>query len=223
MTRAVRRRFLAALALIAPAALLAPPPGRAEDRAQLMQQHRGGVMRLLASASAGTIDPQINYTGEFWQVYANVYDGLTAFKKVEGPDGNTIVPDLAEAIPKPRDGGRTFTFKLRRGIKFANGREVTTADVVASFRRIFKISAPTSGSFYGVIVGADACLKTPATCTLAGGVVADRAANTITFHLTRPDPEFFDKLALPFASVLPADTPARDLGTQPAVGTGPYM
>jgi peptide/nickel transport system substrate-binding protein len=217
----IPRLLAGALAVLAAQAAFLLP-SRATDRAQLMRQHRGGVLRLLATSSAGTIDPQINYEGEFWQVFANVYDGLVAFKKVGGPDGNTIVADLAESVPKPQDGGRTYTFTLRRGIRFADGREVRLADVVASFQRIFKISGPTSGSFYGVIVGADACLKTPATCTLAGGVIADLAANTVTFHLTRPDPEFFDKLALPFASVLPADTPARDLGTQPALGTGPY-
>jgi len=217
------RLWSLALACGLSASLAAAPAARAQDRAKLMQQHRGGTLRLLASAAAGTLDPQINYEGEFWQVYANVYDGLTAFKKVAGPDGNTIVPDLAASIPEPQDGGRTFVFTLRRGIKFADGRAVTTADVVASFRRIFKISGPTSGSFYGVIAGADACLKSPADCTLAGGVVADAEAGTITFHLTRPDPEFLDKLALPHASILPADTAAKDAGTQPIPGTGPYM
>ena len=208
--------MLAAQSLIAGSA-------RAEERAQLMRLHKGGILRLLATSSAGTIDPQINYEGEFWQVFANVYDGLVAFKKVAGPNGNTIVADLAESVPTPQGGGRTFTFTLRRGVRFSDGRPVTLADVVASFQRIFKISGPTSGSFYGVIAGADACLKTPGSCTLAGGVVADPAANTVTFHLTRPDPEFFDKLALPFASVLPADTPPHDVGTQPVAGTGPYM
>ena len=54
---------------------------------------------------------------------------------------------------------------------------------------------PTAGSFYNGIVGADACLKTPATCTLDGGVVADEAAGTVTINLVAPDAEFFDKLA----------------------------
>lgn len=220
MPKPIRLAFALALAA---AARLTTLPAQAQDRAQLMQQHRGGTLRLLASSSAGTIDPQINYAGEFWQVYANVYDGLTAFKKVPGPDGNTIVGDLAENVPKPEDNGRTFVFKLRRGIKFANGRDVTVADVVASFQRIFKISGPTSGSFYGVIAGADRCLKSPADCTLQGGVVPDAQAGTVTFHLTRSDPEFLDKLALPHASILPADTPAKDVGTAPIPGTGPYM
>jgi len=193
--RAPLRRLVPALALAGSAGLNTMPAAHAQDRAQLMQQHRGGTMRLLASSSAGTVDPQINYEGEFWQVYANVYDGLTAFKKVVGPDGNTIVPDLAENVPQPQEGGRTFVFKLRPGIKFANGHDVTAVDVVASFQRIFKISGPTSGSFYGVIVGADRCLKSPADCTLEGGVVADAEAGTVTFHLTAPDEDFLDMLA----------------------------
>ena len=77
---------------------------------------------------------------------------------------------------------------------------MTTNDVVASLRRIFKVKSPTSGGFYAGIVGADACLKTPATCTLKGGVSANAAAGTVTINLTAPDPEFKYKLAVPHAS-----------------------
>lgn len=185
--------------------------------------HRGGKLRLLATSGAGTLDPQVNYTLQFAQLFVSVYDGLVTFKKANGDESYTIVPDLAEALAVPADGGKSFTFKLRRGIHFANGREVTVDDVVASFRRIFKVSSPTSGTFYNLIVGADLCLKVPQTCTLAGGVVVDRAANTVTFHLTKPDAEFLDKLAFGHAVILPADAPTHDAGVIPIPGTGPYM
>ena len=186
------------------------------------QTHRGGELRLLSHAASGTIDPQINYEGAFWQVFSITYDGLVAFRKAEGAAGNELVPDLAEAIPAPEDGGRTYRFHLRPGVHFSDGREVGVADVVASFRRIFKVSSPTSGSFYGGILGADACLKQPADCTLAGGVVADAARREIVFHLAAPDPEFLLKLGLPHAAILPADAPAQDVGITPLPGTGPY-
>lgn len=184
--------------------------------------HRGGKLRLLSNTGAGTIDPHINYTLQFAQVYQHVYDGLLAFRKGAGADAFTIVPDLAEEVPKPENGGKRYVFKLRKGIKFSDGRELTVNDVVASFRRIFKVNSPTSGSFYGQIVGADACLKTAATCTLAGGVVGDAKAGTITINLTAPDAEFFQKIAFPHAYVLPADAPPTDVGVAPLPGTGPY-
>lgn len=185
--------------------------------------HRGGTLRLTAVGAQGTIDPQMNYTQQYWQIFSAMYDGLLAFKKVGGTDGNTIVADIAEEVPQPQDGGKTYVFKIRKGIKFSNGKELGVADVVASFQRIFKISGPTAGSFYNGIVGADACLKTPASCTLEGGVVGDEAAGTVTIHLTQPDSEFFDKLALPHAAVVPAETAASDQGSNPIPSTGAYM
>ena len=185
--------------------------------------HRGGKMRLVANAAAGTLDPQINYTLQYWQLYQSMYDGLVTFKHAKGSEGFTIVPDLAEEMPQAQDGGKTYVFKLRKGIKFSNGQDLTVKDVVASFQRIFKVSSPTSGTFYNGIVGADACLKKADTCTLEGGVVGDEAANTVTIHLVAPDSEIFDKLAVPHAVILPASTPPKDQGSTPIPGTGAYM
>jgi peptide/nickel transport system substrate-binding protein len=69
-------------------------------------------------------------------------------------------------------------------------------------------------------VGAPACVRRPASCDLSRGIVTDNQAGTITIHLTSPDPEFLDKLAYPFASVVPA---AHPFGPKlPPPGTGPY-
>ena len=194
----------------------------AEGRQQLMADHRGGTLKLLAKAAGGTLDPQVNYTLQYWQLYQAAYDGLLAFTKAGGQAAFNVVPDIAEKIPTPTNGGKTWVFKIRRGIKFSNGKEVTPADVVASFQRIFKVKSPTSGGFYAGIIGADACLKTPATCTLKGGISANTAARTVTINLKAPDPEFKYKLAVPHASILPAGSPPRDAGTTPLPGTGAY-
>ena len=186
-------------------------------------QHKGGTLRILAKSAAGSFDPQVNYTLEYWQPYQSMYDGLMAFKKVAGQESFNVVPDLAEAAPQITDGGKTYTFKLRSGIKFSTGATVTVDDVVASFERIFKVSSPTAGTFYNGIVGADACLSKPETCSLKSGVVGDAAASTVTIHLTAPDPEFLYKLGIPHASVVPKDSPAKDAGTTPLPTTGPYM
>lgn len=190
--------------------------------AEYLKEHRGGTMRIVARSAGGTVDPHINYTLQYWQIYQSLYDGLINFQKANGADGFTKVPDIAEAFPEPTNDGKTYVFKIRKGIMFSNGKELGVKDVVASFQRIFRVSSPTAGGFYSVIVGADKCLADAKTCTLEGGVVGDEAAGTVTINLTRPDAEFFDKLALPHAAIVPADSPMEDVGSNPLPGTGAY-
>jgi peptide/nickel transport system substrate-binding protein len=212
--------ILVAVALVASAAAAARPSS--SDTAGRVADHRGGTLKLLAKAAGGTLDPQVNYTLQYWQLYQATYDGLLGFKKAGGDEAFKVVPDLATSLPKPTNGGKTWVFKIRKGIKFSNGKTLTVDDVVASFQRIFKVSSPTSGTFYAGIVGAQACLKKPATCTLKGGVVADKAKGTVTINLVAPDPEFKYRLAVPHASIVPASSPSKDAGTTPLPGTGAY-
>ena len=116
-------------------------------------QHAGGTLILDATAAGGTLDPQVNYTLQYWQLYQATYDGLVAFQKVDGDPSFDVVPDLATALPKVTNSGKTYTFILRKGIKFSNGKTVTVNDVLASFQRLFKVSNPNAGSWYNDIVG----------------------------------------------------------------------
>ena len=195
----------------------------AQTREELLEQHSGGTLKLVAAAAGGTIDPQINYTLQYWQLFYHLYDGLVTFKRGGGIEAGDVVPDLAEAMPEVSEDGLTYTFKLREGIKFSDGSDLGVDDVVASFQRLFKISSPTAGTFYNGIVGADQCISAPADCTLEGGISGDADANTVTITLTDADPEFLYKLSVPHASILPADTPLQDAGVTPIPGTGPYM
>ena len=182
---------------------------------------KGGTMTLLANAApSGSPDPQVNYTLQEWQLLIVTHDGLTAFKRTGGAEGTKVVADLATDIPKPTNGGKTYTFTLRSGIKFSDGTPLTGADVKATFERLFKIgNSPNAGTWYNVIQGGDACVKTPKTCDLSQGIKVN--GNKITFNLTRGDPEFLDKLAVPFAFILPKSTPAKNVNIPPP-GTGPY-
>ncbi|WP_244614818.1 ABC transporter substrate-binding protein [Pukyongiella litopenaei] len=180
-------------------------------------------MRFVSKAAFGSADPHINYHSLFWMMSQSVYDGLVAYKKAEGAESTTVVPDLAEDMPVISNDGKTYTFKIRKGVHFSNGKELTVEDVQASLRRIFKVASPTAGSFYNGIVGAEDCLAAPGDCTLEGGVSVDPGAGTVTINLTRPDAEFLYKLSVPHAYIVPADTPASDTGTVPTPGTGAYM
>jgi peptide/nickel transport system substrate-binding protein len=215
--------LLASFAMSLFGVIAAAPGATAGASSTYQSQHAGGTLKLLASTAGGTLDPQVNYTLQYWQLYQATYDGLVSFQKVTGAGSFVVVPDLAVALPKVTNGGKTYTFTLRKGIKFSNGKPVTVNDVLSSFQRIFKVSNPNAGSWYNVIVGGPACLTTPATCTLKGGVVVNASANTVTINLLTPDAEFLDQLAVPFGSILPATAPAKDAGSTPVPGTGAYM
>lgn len=213
--------ILSSMAMCALGIVAATPDSPASASSVYQAQHAGGTVHLVATAAGGSLDPQINYTLQYWQLYQATYDGLVAFQKIGGSSFN-VVPDLAVAMPKVTNNGKTYTFILRKGIKFSTGKTVTVADVLGTFQRLFKVSSPNVGSWYNVIVGGPACVTTPATCTLKGGVVVNAATNTVVFNLITPDAEFLDQLAVPFGSIIPANTPPKDQGDTPVPGTGAY-
>jgi peptide/nickel transport system substrate-binding protein len=182
---------------------------------------KGGTLVTVANtAPSGSPDPQVNYTLQEWQWLIFTHDGLVGFKRAGGTAGSQLVPDLATSIPKPTDNGLTYAFTLRSGIKFSNGQTLTGKDVKATFERLFKIgNSPNAGTWYNAIKGGDACVKTPKSCNLSQGIVVN--GNNVTFHLAHPDPEFLQQLSVPFAFILPANTPDHNVNIPPP-GTGPY-
>src|SRR6266536_807877 len=181
----------AAVAVLAAAAIFG---GRA-TAGDKSTSGKGGTMTLLAKAApSGSPDPAIDYTLQEWQLLIMTHDGLIAFKRVAGKAGTEKVPDLAVSIPKPTVDGKTYTFKIRKGIRYGDGTTMKPSDFKSTFERMFKVHGPTAGSFYNVFVGADKCLKKAATCDLSRGIVPNDKAYMLTFHLVRPDPEFLDKL-----------------------------
>src|SRR4051812_29206280 len=90
------------------------------------------VLRMaLQEGDANSLDPQAYQTlGEF-QILSNVYEGLTLYD----PKTLAPIPGLAEKWDITPDGLK-YTFHLRAGVKFQNGREVTAEDVLYSFNRL---------------------------------------------------------------------------------------
>jgi len=183
--------------------------------------HRGGTLTLVAGQPP-VLDPAIGFDPVSWALLNITNDGLVGLRQTGGPAATTIVPNLAISVPEPTDGGRTYTFQLRTGIRYSSGAELTATDMRSTFERFFE-SGQTLPFFNG-IVGAEACLSDPSDCDLSDGIVTDDAGGTVTFHLTEPDPEFLLKLALPLGSIVPTGTP---LSTEDSVrtvpATGPYM
>src|SRR5262249_580230 len=142
------------------------------------------------------------------------------YKRVGGSDGASLVPDLAASLPSSMDAGRTYTFQLRPGIHYSTGAPVRPADFRRALERTLAKNTGIAFYFSGIL-GADGCAKSPKHCNLSQGIVADSASNTVTFHLTAPDPDFLHKLALPAPFAVPASTPLK--ARLPLPATGPYM
>jgi ABC-type transport system substrate-binding protein/DNA-binding SARP family transcriptional activator/streptogramin lyase len=187
--------------------------------------HRGGVLRIaFAPGSAPySADPKTFVGIDQWQLLSLTSDGLVTYRRVGGLAGAELVPDLATAIPEPTDRGRAYAFQVRDGIRYSNDRVVEPDDIRRGIQRVLTPDNGYLASQYTGIVGAQACFEKPNTCDLSRGIVTDRDAGTITFHLTKPDPEFLYKLAFAMASAVPAGTPKGDIGRKPLPATGPYM
>ena len=183
--------------------------------------HRGGTLRIGLGSGIDSIDPAVSFSPPAWQAIANANDGLVGYRRVGGGAGAVIVPDLAVAIPTPTDGGRTYTFQVRRGVSYSTGGTVKPSDFRYAWERALKAPNGPAGYFLTSIVGAQQCLSAKARCSLAKGVVTDDAAGTVTVHLTRPDWDLLNELTLPFADAVPPGTPAPG-GTAAVPATGPY-
>jgi DNA-binding SARP family transcriptional activator/streptogramin lyase len=186
--------------------------------------HRGGTLRIALPPDGvpNSADPTSFAGVSQWQLLSLTNDGLVTYRRAGGLAGAELVPDLATAIPQPTDGGRTYTFRLHDGIHYSNGEIVGPEDIRRGIGRALRSGNPYLESQYTGIVGASRCQRQPRHCDLTRGIVADRKAGTVAFHLVRPDPDFLYKLAFAWASAVPAGTPS-DLGRRALPATGPYM
>jgi ABC-type transport system substrate-binding protein/DNA-binding SARP family transcriptional activator len=181
--------------------------------------HRGGTLRVAGGTGLDSIDPGQAWSATDWQVLSLTNDGLVRYARAPGAAGATILPDLATTVPAPQDGGRTFTFQLRSGIRYSTGAPVRPEDFRSAIEREY--AAGTGLAAFGVrVIGGDRCSRRR--CDLSRAVLVDDATRTITIRLSAPDPAFLYKLALPFGSALPAGTPPVGAARGPLPATGPY-
>jgi peptide/nickel transport system substrate-binding protein/oligopeptide transport system substrate-binding protein len=192
---------------------LAPLPSFAQDTPR-----QGGDIIVTYKDDIATLDPAIGYDWVNWSMIKSLYSRLMDYE----PGTANLVPSLAETFGVS-DDGLTYTFKLRKGVKFTNGREVVASDVKYSIERAVnpKTQGPGAG-FFGSIKGYEEVTGSK-TSTLEGIETPDDA--TVIFHLSRPDATFLHVLAINFASVVPheaVEAAGGDFGKKP-VGSGTFM
>ena len=181
--------------------------------------HRGGTLRV-SLLSSPLFDP-LQIEPAYMSVPALLaYDGLVAYRRAGGSAGGTIVPVLAEDLPQESPDGLTYLFRLRPDIRFSNGAPVRPEDVRASIERMLMLPPDLDlQSNLPPIRGARR--SQVERCDLSKGIETDSSARTVTFHLSRPDPDFLHELQL--VLVVPAGTPASVAKRRALPGTGPYV
>ncbi|TNC48453.1 ABC transporter substrate-binding protein [Rubellimicrobium rubrum] len=210
------KKLLASSALLA--ALAAPAFAQATDTYTPDPNAKpGGAITITYKDDVATLDPAIGYDWQNWSMIKSLFDGLMDYV----PGTTDLRPGLAESYEISEDG-LTYTFKLRPGVKFHNGREMTAEDVAYSLSRVTNPATQSPGAgFFGMIEGFDAMMDGSAT-ELSGVTAVD--PQTVQIKLSRPDATFLHVMALNFASVVPREAveeAGEDFGRQP-VGTGAY-
>ena len=170
------------------------PAAGGRDRLQLV------TLLIATSPDFTTLDPAKALTNPDIYAAQAIYENLV----VRDPDG-TLRPQLAESWA-PNGDSDEWTFNLRSGVKFHDGKEFTSADVVATFERLLD---PETGS-----------PARPVLDIIEEVVAVDPA--TVRFVLSAPSGSLPELVAIPHAKIVAADK-APDDRVSSASGTGPFL
>jgi peptide/nickel transport system substrate-binding protein len=217
MTCGVRSVQTSVLAIFLAAAVL-PAVGAGSSTASAVKD--GGVLRVnLSTTGVRSLDPAVDYEFYGAQILFATCARLLSYPDKTGVAGSVLGPEVAAAMPRVSNGGRTYTFTIRKGFRFNTGEPVTAASFAHEIRRVLsKTMASPGARFVSDIVGAGAELSGKA--NRPSGVKAD--GNRLTITLVAPSPTFPQRIALPFFCAVPADLPITRGGVDTPPMAGPY-
>lgn len=178
----------------APAEVAEPAPAEESEPAPAEPKAGGSITIAISQDLDQSLDPHTSTSAGKREIFFNIFEGLVK----ADPDGN-FVPALAESY-EISDDATTFTFKLRKGVKFHNGSDLTVEDVVYTLDKC-------RGAETGVpLLGAYSEIES----------VTAVDENTVEIKLKAPNIEY---LAYLNTAIIPHDYADQD--TFP-IGTGPY-
>lgn len=184
---------------------------------------KGGTLKLVSTEDFDSLDPGRTYFGYSWN-FRRLWDRqMFQFNPTAGKDSLSLKPDLAVDMGQTSADGKTATYKIRTGVKFANGAAVTSKNIKYAIERIFAQDVISGGPTYLVdlLGGAESYPgpykdKDPEHLGLKTITTPDD--QTIVFHLTKPFSDLTYLLALPTSSPVPID-----VDQAPATGGANYF
>jgi peptide/nickel transport system substrate-binding protein len=186
---------------------------------------KGGTLKFANAGDWDTLDPGETYYAYSWN-FARLYGrSLMMFKSAPGKEGNQLVPDLAEGPGEASSDAKTWTYKLRQGVKFEDGTEVTSADMkYAILRSTDKQTFPNGPAYWEGLLnlpkGYKGPYKTPNMNTDSAIETPDKY--TIVFHTKAPFAAFDYLGQQPNTMPVPKDKDTGAKYRNSVVSTGPY-
>ena len=187
----------------------------------------GGTINVYQEAGLSHLDPGQIYVSDAGQVANLLFRRLTQFKE-DGKGGVSVVGDLATDSGKSSDGGKTWTFTLKDGIKDQNGSAITSADVRHTVERqyaSFIFDGPTYLQTW--LSGADYRKALPKGGFdgkhLPASVLDTPDDKTVVFHFATAQPDLPQTMAMAGYAIVPEKTDTKAKYDKAPVATGPYQ
>ena len=181
----------------------------------------GGEL-VVASVGPDNADPVMFLTTQAVQVFQLAYIPLLTYAHEERADGSEVVPGLAEEVPEPTNGGKTYEFTLREGLKYSDGSPVKASDFENTMKRLLVLGSPWSSFFSPIIEGTEEFTEKGDMAGDISGIETNDKTREISVTLTEADTKILYALSEPYTSPTPAaKSPGKSL-KQPPPGTGPY-
>ncbi len=226
MSAATRRvRLCSAAVLVAVALLLATGCGgkkSASGTTGTTPVATGGTYVVELTTDVDYTDPGLDYLTTGWEIQYAVGCKLLNYPDRNGAPSSQLQPEVAAAFPKVSDGGKTYTFTVRKGYRFNTGQAVTAQSFADALNRD---ASPTLQSpaqaFLSDVVGAQDVFAGKAK-TLSG-VVVD--GDKLTVSLVEPGPDLLARLAMPFFQAINPALAAdhNPNGVDTPASCGPYF
>ncbi|WP_019633845.1 ABC transporter substrate-binding protein [Actinomadura atramentaria] len=197
----------------------------AVDKVVNPSDKKGGVLKMAISSDIESTDPGNMYyawSTNFVRLYSRM---LLTYPSKPGDEGRKPSPDLAEALGVPSDGNKTWTYKLKHGLKYEDGTEIKAKDIKYAVARTFDRSVLRSGpSYFADMLDASGYkgpFKDKNLDHFKGVSTPDDY--TIVFHLKKPFAEFNELVNFSGQTApVPQDKDKGDRYGLHPVSSGPY-
>ncbi|MFH8370090.1 ABC transporter substrate-binding protein [Streptomyces sp. NPDC018031] len=197
----------------------------AVDKVVNPSSKKGGTLRLATAGDADSWDPARAYYGWVWNMQRLYSRTLLTYDAKPGAKGLELVPDLAEARPEVSPDGKTYTVRIRSGLKFEDGTPITSSDIKYAIERTFAVEVLTGGpTYFKELLDQGQKYRGPYQDSGGKGLSSVEVPDdrTLVFRLKAPDSRFPHLLALGATAPVPKSKDTRERYGSKPVASGPY-